>query len=90
MPAHTASFNKIGDIKYYAYAVQDSITVTSGDTITCDDFADEANSLKKAVLMQNSDGTEVACTCSALTNVVTVGGAVTSVECTFFVFGRRA
>jgi len=88
MPAHTASFNKIGDIKYYAYAIQDSITVSTGDTITCEDFVDEASSIKKAVLMQNSDGSEVDCT--TLNNVVTVGGAVTSVECTLFVFGRRA
>lgn len=77
---------KLKDIKYYAAGVDEAIEVSQNDTITCGDFVDTEN-LKKAVLMKNSDGSEV--TATVANNVITVTGAVTDQECTLFVFGRR-
>jgi len=78
---------RLKDIKYYAAGVDETITVSQNDTITCGDFVD-TEALKKAVLMKNSDGTEV--TNTVANNVIRVTGDGTSMECTLFVFGRRA
>jgi len=86
MVDRSASLKKIADVKYYASALFEA-TVSIGDTITPGEFDTTVN-LKKAVIIKNSDGTEIACT--VLLNVITVTGAATDEECTLFVFGRRA
>lgn len=87
MVDRSANLKKIADVKYYASALFEVI-VSIGDTITPSEFSNEED-LKKAVLMKNSDGSEI--TVTKLLNVITVGaGAGTDDECTLFVFGRRA
>ena len=86
MVDRSASLKKIADVKYYASALFE-VVVSIGDTITPSEFDTTVN-LNKAVIMKNSDGTEV--TCTILLNVITVTGAATDEECTLFVFGRRA
>ena len=86
MVDRSASLKKIADVKYYASALFE-VTVSIGDTITLGEFDTSVN-LNKAVIMKNSDGSEI--TCTVLLNVITVTGAATDEECTLFVFGRRA
>lgn len=87
MVDRSACLKKIADVKYYASAVYE-VTVTLGDTITLSEF-DTTLALKKAVLMNNSDGAEI--TCTVALNVVTVTVCPTdNSEATLFVFGRRA
>jgi hypothetical protein len=88
MVDRNVNLKKIADIKYYAAALYDEVTVSTGDTITPSDFNSTEN-LKTAVIRRNSDGSEI--TCTILLNVITVTtAALTNVECTVFVFGRRA
>jgi hypothetical protein len=80
------TLKKIGDVKYYGWAVYE-VQVSLNDTVTLDDFSSALN-LAKGVLMKQSDGSEV--TCSIANNVVTVTGAGTNIECVLFVYGVRA
>ena len=77
---------KIGDVKYYGWAVYE-VTVSNGDTITVDDFSTSEN-LKMAVINRQDTGAEVTCTYAA-NNVVTVTGAGSNLECYLYVFGKR-
>ena len=91
MVDRSTSMKKISDIKYYAAALFE-VTVTLGDTITVGEF-DTTVPLKKAVLMNNSDGAEITCTAAGAApyNVITVTVCPTDdSEATLFVFGRRA
>ena len=88
MVDRNVNLKKIVDIKYYAAALYDEVIVSTGNTITPSDFSNEEN-LKTAVIRRNSDGSEI--TCTVLLNVITVTTlTLTDVECTLFVFGRRA
>jgi hypothetical protein len=91
MVDRSASLKKIADVKYYASAVYE-VVVTLGDTITVTEF-DSTVALKKAVLLNNSNGAEITCTVAGAApyNVITVTVCPTDdSEATLFVFGRRA
>ncbi len=75
------------DVKYYYWKVYE-VEVSQNDTVTLDDFT-TAENLKKAVIMQKSNGSEVTCTHAAL-NVVTVTGSGTNMACILYAFGRKA
>lgn len=88
MVDRSASLKKISDIKYYAAALYDDVTLSTGDTVTPSEFSIE-DDLKKAVIMRNDTGAEL--TCTVLLNVITVtSAAIVDEVCTLFVFGRRA
>jgi len=86
MVDRTETLKKLKDVKYYAWAVY-TVQVSLNDTVTLSDFADDS-ALKKAVLMKESDGSEV--TCSVANNVVTVTGSGTNMNCVLFAFGIKA
>ncbi len=86
MVARTASLQKISDVKYYGWAVY-TVQVSQNDIIPLSDF-DSSLELSKAVLMKESDGTEVTCTKSL--NVVTVTSSGTNMNCVLFVYGVKA
>ncbi len=85
MVARTVSLQKISDVKYYGWAVY-TVQVSQNDTVPLSDF-DSSLELSKAVLMKESDGSEVSCTKSL--NVVTVTSSVTNMNCILFVYGVK-
>ena len=85
MVAVSGTCEKIEEAKQYGWAVY-TLTWTSADSFTISDFVSTEN-LKNATFIQNSDGAEVAVV--VLNNKVTLGGAVTDVKGTLFVFGVR-
>ena len=69
------------------------ITVTSADTFDVNTIATSTGAIFEAVLIQESDGTQVACTHATASpngNRVTVGGAVTDAKCIYVVLGVKA
>jgi hypothetical protein len=82
----TESLKKLGDVKYYGWGIYE-VQVSLNDTVTLGDFS-SSTALKKAVLMKESDGSEITCTIS--NNVITVTGTATNADCILFGFGVRA
>jgi len=75
------------DVKYYAWAVYDSLyPVNTNDTFVCKAFVDESN-LLQTLLIDDSDGSTV--TTSTALNVVTVTDTVSNIHCTLFVYGVK-
>lgn len=87
MTSRSADLKKLIKGIYYAYAMYE-VEVSQNDTITVDEFSTLEN-LKFAALIDMVDGTEIACTFTAL-NVITVSGASTHDSCVLYVFGRKA
>lgn len=75
------------DIKYYAGALYELENCNTTNTITFNDFSGDEN-LKKCVLMNEADGSEVTCTISK--NLVTITGSVSAANLVALVFGRLA
>ena len=86
MVSRTADSQKGDDIKYYGWQVY-TLTMSQNDTFTASEFVDTEN-LKVAQLNLNSDGTSA--TATILNNVITCTQAITSKECTLYVFGVKA
>lgn len=79
--------SKMRDVKYYAWAVYDSLyPVNTNDTFVCKEFVDESN-LLQTLLIDDSDGSTV--TTSTALNVVTVTDTVSNIHCTLFVYGVK-
>lgn len=86
MVSVNADSQKGDDIKYYGWMVY-TLTISQNNTFTASEFVSTEN-LKVAQLNLNSDGTSA--TTTILNNVVTCTQAITSKECTLYVFGVKA
>jgi hypothetical protein len=87
MTSFSPSATKIRDVRYFRWSVYENLyPLSTGDKVVCRDFISSVV-LSQAVLVNNADGSLVAC--SVALNVVTVSGVVDGAECTLFVFGRR-
>lgn len=75
------------DVKYYSAMLYEIEDCDLSDTIPFGDFNGD-DDLKKCVLMNQSDGSEVTCTISK--NVATITGAGSSMDLIAMVFGRLA
>ena len=65
------------------------VTSGGGDTITLGELKATASPFE-VYLIKKSDGSEMACSHAAGTNVVTINGAGTNVDCFFMAYGYRA
>ena len=83
----TPSASRVNDIKYFGWAVYEDVELSQAFTITLGEFIDDVN-LDQIFIVNNIDAAEVAGTIA--NNVITITSVVTDVECTIFVFGRRA
>jgi hypothetical protein len=63
--------------------------ISNADTVTFGELKSDSNPLG-VYIMKKSDGTEMTQTHAAGTNVVTITGAGTNVDCLFLVWGYRA
>ena len=61
-------------------------TVTNADTITLNELHATKSPLE-VYIIKKSDGTEMTCTHAAGTNVVTISGASTNIDCLFMAWG---
>ena len=84
----TPSATKSKHIEYFDFAVYENVIVDKSDTLTLSEFLLSAGALTQALLVDNSDGSEIATTITM--NVVTVTGDATDKDCTLFAYGRRA
>jgi hypothetical protein len=65
------------------------VQVSNADTVTLDSFKATVN-LLNMYLMKKSDGSEMTNTHAAGTNVVTIAGAGTDVDCIYMAWGYKA
>ena len=65
------------------------VTVSNADTVTIGSLYASANPYN-VVLWKKTDGSEMTNTHAAGTNVVTISGAGTNVDCLYMAYGRRA
>lgn len=65
------------------------VTVSNADTVTIGSLYASANPYN-VVLWKKTDGAEMTNTHAAGTNVVTISGAGTNVDCLYMAYGRRA
>jgi hypothetical protein len=65
------------------------VTVTLTDTITISSLVATSNPLYVSLIKQ-SDGSTMACTYAAGTNIVTVTGAGTNIPCIYMAYGVKA
>ena len=65
------------------------VTVSNADTFTVGSLYATANPYSVTVI-KKTDGSAMTCTYAAGTNVVTITGAGTSVDCLYMAYGRRS
>jgi hypothetical protein len=65
------------------------VVVSNADTVTISSLYATANPYS-VTLIKKSDGAAMTCTYAANTNVVTVTGAGTNVDCIYMAYGRKA
>lgn len=65
------------------------VTVSNGDTITFSSLYAAANPYS-VTLIKKTDGSAMTCTYAATSNIATVTGAGTDVDCLYMAYGRRA
>ena len=63
--------------------------VSNADTVTIGSLYATANPYS-VTLIKKSDGSAMTCTYAAGTNVVTITGAGTNVDCIYMAYGRKA
>lgn len=73
----------------YTTADFGEVTASQNDTFTVGSLYATANPYS-VTLIKKTDGSALTCTYVAGTNVVTVTGAGTSVDCLYMAYGRRA
>jgi hypothetical protein len=65
------------------------VVVSNADTVTISSLYATANPYS-VTLIKKSDGSAMTCTYAAGTNVVTVTGAGTNIDCIYMAYGRKA
>lgn len=65
------------------------VIVSNGDTVTFSSLYASANPYSVTLIMK-SDGSTMTCTYAAGTNVATVTGAGTNIDCLYMAYGRKS
>jgi hypothetical protein len=65
------------------------VTVSNADTFTVSNLYATANPYS-VTLIKKTDGSAMTCTYAAGTNVVTITGAGTNMDCIYMAYGRKA
>jgi hypothetical protein len=65
------------------------VIVSNADTVTVSSLYATANPYS-VTLIKKTDGSAMTCTYAAGTNIVTITGAGTNVDCIYMAYGRKA
>jgi hypothetical protein len=65
------------------------VVVSNADTVTIGSLYATANPYS-VTLIKKTDGSAMTCTYAAGTNIVTITGAGTNVDCIYMAYGRKA